>query len=335
MKSIVLPIIASGSLIVAGASLVGHLPQRELTEAPSPPPESSFPNSVAGVGLVEACTENIAVGTHIAGIVQKVFVSVGQHVRVGDPLFEIDNRHLRAQLELQRAALGVVSAELADLENQLGRAERLARQKVISVDELDRHRFAARTHRARVLQAEAASKASETEIARSRVTAPIDGEILKLNVRSGEFAPAGVTAEPLLLMGSLAPLHLRVDVDEQDAWRVQPQAKAIASVRGNSSLQTTLEFVRFEPYVTPKRSLTGASTERVDTRVLQVIYRFHPDQLPIHVGQQMDVFIEAPPVSMITSKKVSGPNPLHFRQDPPRREPEIQIAEKAPEFGNQ
>jgi HlyD family secretion protein len=335
MKSIVLPIIASGSLVLAGASLVGHLPQRELTEAPSPPPESSFPSSVAGVGLVEACTENIAVGTHIAGIVQKVFVSVGHHVSVGDPLFEIDNRHLRAQLEFQRAALGVASAELADLENQLGRAERLARQKVISIDELDRNRFAARTLRARVLQAEAACKASETDIARSRVTAPLDGKILKLNVRTGEFAPAGATSEPLLLMGSLAPLHLRVDVDEQDAWRVQPQAKAIASVRGNSSLQTTLEFVRFEPYVMPKRSLTGDSTERVDTRVLQVIYRFHPDQLPIHVGQQMDVFIEAPPVSIITSKKLSVPNPLPFRQDLPRGKPEVQIAEKAPDFGNE
>src|SRR5262245_11524215 len=110
-------------------------------------------------------------------------------------------------------------------------------------------------------------------------------------------------------MGTLVPLHLRVDVDEQDAWRVQPQAKAVGSVRGNSSLRTTLEFVRFEPYVMPKRSLTGDSTERVDTRVLQV-NRFHPDQLPIHVGQQMDVFIEAPPVSMITSKKLSAPKPL-------------------------
>jgi HlyD family secretion protein len=38
----------------------------------------------------------------------------------------------------------------------------------------------------------------------------------------------------------------------------------------------------------PKRSLTGDSTERVDTRVLQVVYRFKPDRLPIHVGQQME-----------------------------------------------
>jgi HlyD family secretion protein len=310
VKNAVLPIVASGALALAGALLVRHLPQRELTEAPSPPPESSFPDRVAGVGLVEACTENIAVGTHIAGIIQKVFVSAGQHVSTGDPLFEIDNRHLRAQLEFQRAAFGVASAELADLENQLSRAETLARQKVISLDELDRHRFAAQTLRARITQAEAAIKVSETEIARSRVTAPIDGEILKLNVRAGEFAATGVAPEPLLLLGNLAPLHLRVDVDEQDAWRVASSAKAVAAVRGNPSLQTTLDFVRFEPYVVPKRSLTGDSTERVDTRVLQVVYRFKPDRLPIHVGQQMDVFIEAPPISEITSKKISVPNPL-------------------------
>ena len=54
-------------------------------------------------------------------------------------------------------------------------------------------------------------------------------------------------------------------------------------------------FVRFEPFVVPKRSLTGDSTERVDTRVLQVIYRVERDDLPLFVGQQLDVFIEAEP----------------------------------------
>ena len=48
-----------------------------------------------------------------------------------------------------------------------------------------------------------------------------------------------------------------------------------------------------EPYVVPKKSLTGDSNERVDTRVLQALYRFDRKQLPIYVGQQMDVFIEA------------------------------------------
>jgi HlyD family secretion protein len=55
--------------------------------------------------------------------------------------------------------------------------------------------------------------------------------------------------------------------------------------------------VRFEPFVLPKKSLTGDSTERVDTRVLQVIYRVERDDLRLFVGQQMDVFIDAPLVS--------------------------------------
>jgi HlyD family secretion protein len=90
----------------------------------------------------------------------------------------------------------------------------------------------------------------------------------------------------------LKPLHIRVDVDEHEAWRVRPQAKANAAVRGNAELTTALTFVRFEPFVVPKRSLTGDSTERVDTRVLQVIYRIDDESLPLYVGQQMDVFID-------------------------------------------
>jgi len=41
-------------------------------------------------------------------------------------------------------------------------------------------------------------------------------------------------------------------------------------------------------------SLTGARFERVDTRVLQVIYEIMSGNVPLFVGQQMDVFIEAP-----------------------------------------
>jgi hypothetical protein len=101
---------------------------------------------------------------------------------------------------------------------------------------------------------------------------------------------------PLVLFGSVEPLHLRVDIDEHEASRVRPDSPAVALVRGAPATRTKLEFVRFEPYVIPKRSLTGDSTERVDTRVLQVIYRFERGELPVFVGQQMDVFIEAPPL---------------------------------------
>ena len=94
--------------------------------------------------------------------------------------------------------------------------------------------------------------------------------------------------------GSVTPLHVRVDVDEHDAWRVRGGAPAAASPRGNGSIRIPLEFVRFEPYVIPKKSLTGDSTERVDTRVLQIIYRVKEQSAPLYVGQQVDVYIETP-----------------------------------------
>ena len=49
-----------------------------------------------------------------------------------------------------------------------------------------------------------------------------------------------------------------------------------------------------EPYVVPKRNLTGDSLERVDTRVLQLIYEFDRPKFPVFVGQQVDVFIQRP-----------------------------------------
>jgi ABC-type sugar transport system ATPase subunit len=101
------------------------------------------------------------------------------------------------------------------------------------------------------------------------------------------------TCEPLILFGNVDVLNVRTDVDEHDAWKVSGGAAAYASVRGNSDLRVPLQFVRFEPYIVPKKSLTGDSTERVDTRVLQVLYSFNRDTLPVYAGQQMDVFIEA------------------------------------------
>jgi len=80
-------------------------------------------------------------------------------------------------------------------------------------------------------------------------------------------------------------------------------------VRGNPQLKTALQFERVEPYVVPKVSLTGQTTERVDTRVLQIIYSFDEAALPVYVGQLMDVFIQAPPLDSLGVKPQTGEQP--------------------------
>jgi len=157
--------------------------------------------------------------------------------------------------------------------------------------------------REEVRQAAAEVRRLETDLARLTMLAPIDGIILQNKVRLGQYAQCGPLAEPLMVFGGGTDLHVRADVDESDAWRVRPGAPAVGHVRGNSQISFPLEFVRFEPYVIPKQSLTGDATERVDTRVLQVIYRFRDSKPPVFDGQQVDVYIvNAKPLSAATGK---------------------------------
>ena len=120
------------------------------------------------------------------------------------------------------------------------------------------------------------------------------GTILQVNVRPGEYASA-TPKSPAMILGDMDNLQVRADIDEQNATRIREGQKAYGYLKGDPSVTFPLEFIRVEPYVIPKVSLTGSSTERVDTRVLQVIYSLaRPADLPLYVGQQVDVFIEAP-----------------------------------------
>ncbi|MBN8526616.1 MAG: HlyD family efflux transporter periplasmic adaptor subunit, partial [Planctomycetes bacterium] len=140
--------------------------------------------------------------------------------------------------------------------------------------------------------AAAARDAARTEVERLTIRAPIDATVLQVKAKPGAFAPAGQTTS-LMVLGCTTPLHVRVDIDENDAWRMRAGATAEGCVRGNPSLRAPLRFVRIEPYVVPKKSLTNDPTERVDTRVLQAVFALDPAALPVYVGQQLDVFIAA------------------------------------------
>jgi multidrug efflux pump subunit AcrA (membrane-fusion protein) len=310
----------------------------------SDPARAPFATYIAGAGLIEASTENIAVGAVVPGVVTRVHVGVGDRVRGGDPLFSIDDRADRAELLVRQAALEqarqqlerlrnqprpedlppleakVLEAEanLADAKREFARLESIPGE-AIAVDERYRAQLAVqvsdaqaaaaraelsrvkagawdadlRIAEAQVSAAEAQVKAKEVDLDRLTVRAPVDGTILQLRIRPGEFASAGASATPLLLLGDIQTLHVRVDVDENDAWRLIPGASARAFLKGNSARSTDLRFVRVEPFVIPKRNLSGDTTERVDTRVLQVLFAFDRASLPAYVGQQVDVFIDA------------------------------------------
>ena len=293
-RKYILPLLA---LIGIGAGVFAAVRSAKTVPAALPvsdAPQSPYPTFVAGAGIVEASTENIGIATQIPGVVAKIHVHIGSNVRAGDPLFTIDDRAQRALVSSQQAAVQVAEAQLADARYELNLAETLAADKITSIEERDRDRIAVQKAEAELAQARAALAAANTDLERLTVRAPLDGQVLQLKVHLGEFAPTGGLQQPLILFGCVSPMSVRVDVDENDAWRVHQGTCATGFLRGNKEIHAPLRFVRFEPFVVPKQSLTGDTAERVDTRVLQVIYSFDRGDMPIFVGQQMDVFIDAP-----------------------------------------
>ncbi|CAN5829794.1 hypothetical protein BH11PLA1_BH11PLA1_01360 [soil metagenome] len=360
IRMILIPLLALAGFAFAVQTVLSQSQERPVAQPLAEPARSPYPESVAGSGIIEASTRNIAVGTNIAGVVVEVMKEAGAPVKAGEPLFRIDDRALKAELGARQAKLKAAQSQvliaraqlqkqealprvedvppaaaraeaaralLSDAEELLAMMKAVADARAVVREEMTRRENAVKTARARsaesaaelaqlkagawapdlaiagaqIAQAEATAAQAQadvdqtkTELERLVVRAPVDGEVLQNNVRIGEYAQAGALTTPLMLVGNTATMHVRVDVDENDAWRIKPGARARVALRGNPQIFTeATTFVRVEPFVIPKRSLTGDSTERVDTRVLQIIYAFPRSELNAYVGQQVDVRIEA------------------------------------------
>jgi len=260
---------------------------------------------VAAAGIIEAVNENVRIAPPVAGLVTKVHVAVGDQMRIAAPLFQLDDRELRAQLETREAAIPSERAKISeqqhrvtDLEEQHRRLQAVHDRRAVSEDDLKRTWYALEMARSALVRAEAdlqhaIAQRDETKTLLERLTirAPRAGTILQVNVRAGEYAKLDA-ADPLMLLGATQELQIRADVDEVNAPLVKPGSPAVAYLKGDTAKAIALKFARIEPFILPKKSLTGDNAERVDTRVLQVIYHFDPPAFPVYVGQQVDVFIQ-------------------------------------------
>jgi RND family efflux transporter MFP subunit len=298
----------TGTRILVGLCLVGVLIALFAivdTNRPVPVPTAAtlparnpFASAVAAVGITEIGRGNIAVATTVPGVVQALYVKTGDSVAGGDPLFKIDDRDLQARLGVELAKVAEARAALDKPRHRLDFIRHLTHldATVVSKQAVSDLQDDVDAAEAAMNAADAAATQTKVDIERATVRAPTAGRILQVNIRAGEYADTRSASTPPILMGDDTRMYVRTDVDESEAWRIRPAAPAVAFVRGNPGLRAPLRFEYIEPYVTPKASLTGQSTERPDVRVLQVVYSFERAALPVYVGQQMDVFIEAAPV---------------------------------------
>jgi HlyD family secretion protein len=237
-------------------------------------------------------------------------VQIGDRVTKGTPLFAVDSRQVRATIREAETGIAEARAGMSEARTNITTTQRqlalyrsvddaraISRSEVIAAEgALADARARLSAAQAQLVAAQARRASAATELARHTVYAPIDGEILDVETRPGEFVSAGGqggnTATPYIQMGQTVPLYVRIDIDENEAARIVPGQAATISPRGNAEKRVPVTFVRVEPQIVPKRSLTNSASERVDVRVMQLIYAIPDGETAFRVGQQVDAFVQ-------------------------------------------
>ncbi|HZF44664.1 MAG TPA: biotin/lipoyl-binding protein [Sphingomonadaceae bacterium] len=311
---VVLPILAALGMVFAAFMVWAGQPARGRTDPAETPPTAPVAQAktgtVSGAGVVEPSSELIEVGAQRPGLVTRVAVRAGDRVSRGQLLFTIDSRDADSDIAEARAAVALARSRVRSAAVDLDAAQRqlnlytavedpraVAEQQVID-RRSQRDQASARlaVARADVDTAEARLASAQTEAGLLAVRAPRSAQVLQVRTRAGQYATAGPGAggsEPLMILGETQPLHVRIDVDESEIGRAAFGAPAMVSPQGSASARVRATFVRAEPLVVPKRSLTNAATERVDVRVLQLLYALPADANGFFVGQQVDAYIPA------------------------------------------
>lgn len=254
------------------------------------PPSAHFQHKIAGLGIVESETRNIEIGSHSSGVVSKIYVHEGDLVNKGDPLFSIDDSEIKAEIDHARAKLAITQIHYEDISHNLNLFESIKDKRAISYSELSSKRFAAKKAHAQMIEAKTHLKVVESRFKKLTAKSPVDGHILQINAKIGEFLNNNNT--PPIVLGHLGKMRVRVEIDETDIHRVDQDAKAIGMLRGNSQVKIPLKFLKYAPYIMPKSNLSNRVSERIDTRVIELVYGFDNSQASALPGQRMDVFIE-------------------------------------------
>jgi HlyD family secretion protein len=270
------------------------------------PASNPYRNGIYANGIIESAQQsgaNVNIYAEVAGTVTKILVREGERVKSGTPLLQLDDSVQRSTAGSAKASIAVAEASVANVQAQYAKLKASwdLDPRSVSKDALDTASNAVRSAKASLELARKQYDASNAVLGKYSLKARADGVVLAINTAVGSYisSQGGFDSYtggflPVIVMGNPDNgLQVRCYVDEILIQRLPEPARMSASmsIRG-TTVTIPLKFVRFQPHVTPKIELSSQRTERVDVRVLPVIFSFDkPKNLILYPGQLVDIYI--------------------------------------------
>lgn len=252
--------------LLAGAALIGALAIAGCHKAEPAASAEAAPRAVRVARVVDqplASTltvsglltprEEAAVTSELTGYkVEKVYVDQGDWVKAGQPLAQLDDTLLRSQIAEQQAVVAQQTLAAERAESQAKNVEGLDNKGVLSQEDIDTRRFAAKTARAQVVAAQAQLDDLKTRQSRMTLRAPVSGPVLARYVRPGDLPSGASAGQPLFRIARDGLIEIDAEVPEADLSKLHPGLKADVTLPDGAKTTGTVRLISPEVDQTTK-----------------------------------------------------------------------------------
>ena len=213
---------------------------------------------VNATGEVKA-VDLVTVGAQVSGKIEKLYVSIGQTVKMGDMIAEIDSTTQQNDVDIAKAKMSSYQAQLKAAKTSLKiakkqyqRMQSLKKQNAASTEDLENAEDSYEAAMSKVAEIEASLKeteislsTAETNLGYTKITAPLDGTIVSVPVKVGQTINAAMDTPTIVQIADLNQMEIYIEISEGDIGNIKPGVKVTYSVLAdmNKVYETTLKSI--------------------------------------------------------------------------------------------
>lgn len=247
-------------LVAAAAGLYFKYFKKEdtITYITQPVRRQNVEKVVNATGEVKA-VDLVTVGAQVSGKIEKLYVSIGQTVKMGDMIAEIDSTTQQNDVDIAKAKMSSYQAQLKAAKTSLKiakkqyqRMQSLKKQNAASTEDLENAEDGYESAMSKVAEIEASLKeteislsTAETNLGYTKITAPLDGTIVSVPVKVGQTINAAMDTPTIVQIADLNQMEIYIEISEGDIGNIKPGMKVTYSVLAdmNKVYETTLKSI--------------------------------------------------------------------------------------------
>ena len=266
-----------GLAVAAGAAyyFFSSNSKQETTYLTESVTRGNVEKTVVASGSVESVNE-VDVGAQVSGKITKLYVKLGQEIKKGEMIADIDSTTQINTLNTKKAALVSYQAQLKAKKtaydvalSSYNRLSKLYTQKATSLDSLntakstlDNAKAEMEAIEANIKQAEIEVNTAETNVGYTKITAPMDGTIVSVPVSEGQTVNANQTTPTIVTIADLSKMKIKPEISEGDITKVKAGQEVSFTILSDSQTvyHSVIDSVDPANTTTSDSSSTSSST---------------------------------------------------------------------------